>query len=139
MRIAIGGVSLKDKRGFFNMLKISKRTGFASVLEVIITAVIFSLAAFGVLSTVSMLRPHSREAYREVEAAYYAKNMMDYLRTQVEAEAWQANTGPLATGVTHSTVVGDYTIDWTLTDVNPAEYPAGFAPRKLSMNVSFPD
>lgn len=121
------------------MLKILKEKGFASVLEVIVTAVIFMLAAFGIMTTVSMLRPHTREVSREIEAAYHAKNMMDYLRGQVDAAAWEANTGPLATGVTHSNIIGDYTINWSLTAVNPADYPAGLAPRKLSLNAYYPD
>ncbi len=103
------------------------------------TAVIFMLAAFGIMSTVSMLRPHNLEVSREIEASYHAKNMMDYLRGQVDAVAWEANTGPLKHGVTHSNTIGDYTINWTLEEVNPMDYPAGLAPRKLSMNVYFPD
>lgn len=122
-----------------DMLKILKKKGFASVLEVIVTAVIFMLAAFGIMTTVSMLRPHTLEVSREIEASYYAKNMMDYLRGQVDATAWEANTGPLATGITRSNAIGDYTINWSLTEVNPADYPAGLAPRKLSMNVYYPD
>ena len=103
------------------------------------TSVIFMLAAFGIMTTVSMLRPHDLQAYREVEAAYHAKNMMDYLRGQVDATQWEANTGPLATGVTHSNIIGDYTINWSLEEVNPSAYPTGLAPRKLSMNVYYPD
>ena len=119
------------------MLKILKEKGFASVLEVIVTAVIFMLAAFGIMTTVSMLRPHDLESYRELEAAYHAKNMMDYLRGQVDAGTW--DTGPLATGVTHSNTIGDYTVNWSLTEVDPAAYPPGLAPRKLAMNVYYPD
>ena len=121
------------------MIHIVKEKAFASVLEVIVTAVIFMLAAFGIVTTVSMLRPHDLQVSREVEAAYHAKNMMDYLRGQVEATAWEANTGPLATGLVHSSVIGDYTINWSLEEVNPSAYPTGLAPRKLSMNVYYPD
>lgn len=121
------------------MLKILKEKGFASVLEVIVTSVIFMLAAFGIMTTVSMLRPHNLEVSREIEAAYHAKNMMDYLRGQVEAAAWEANTGPLSTIGTHTQTIGDYTINWSLSEVNPAAYPSGLAPRKLSMNVYYPD
>ena len=119
------------------MLKTLKKKGFASVLEVIVTAVIFMLAAFGIMTTVSMLRPHDLQVSREVEAAYHAKNMMDYLRGQVDAGTW--DTGPLATGVIHSNTIGDYTVNWSLTDVDPAAYPPGLAPRKLAMNVYYPD
>ena len=121
------------------MLKILKEKGFASVLEVIVTAVIFMIAAFGIMTTVSMLRPHNLEVSREIAASYHAKNMMDYLRGQVDATAWGANTGPLATGVAHSDAIGDYTINWSLAEVNPAAYPPGLAPRKLSMNIFYPD
>ncbi|MBI5415357.1 MAG: hypothetical protein HZA29_00930 [Candidatus Omnitrophica bacterium] len=97
------------------------------------------LAAFGILTTVSMLRPAGQESYREVTAAYQAKNMMDYLRDQVNAATWGNNTGPLATGVMRSQIIGDYTVNWYLIEVNPADYPAGLAPRKLMMNVYYPD
>lgn len=122
-----------------DMLKILKEKGFASVLEVIVAAVIFMLAAFGIMTTVSMLRPHNLEVSREIEASYHAKNIMDYLRGQVDAAAWEANTGPLATGVGHSNTIGDYTINWSLTEVDPSAYPPGLAPRKLSMNIYYPD
>ena len=121
------------------MFKILKEKGFASVLEVIVTAVIFMLAAFGMISSVWMLRPHNLEVSREVEASYHAKNMMDFLRAQVDATAWEANTGPLATGVVHTNTIGDYTVNWYLDEVNPTAYPAGLAPRKLWLNVYYPD
>ncbi|MBI5149668.1 MAG: hypothetical protein HZA28_02715 [Candidatus Omnitrophica bacterium] len=121
------------------MLRTLQKNGFASILEVIITSIIFMLAAFGILTTVSMLRPAGQESFREVEAAYQAKNMMDYLRDQIDAATWGDNTGPLATDVMHSQTIGDYTVNWYVTEVNPADYPAGLAPRKLSMNVYYPD
>lgn len=121
------------------MFKILRKNAFASVLEVIVTSVIFVLAAYGILTTIAMLRPHGSESYREVEAAYHAKNMMDYLHGQVNATTWAANTGPLATGTIHSVTSGDYTINWNLVDVSPADYPPGLAPRKLWMNVYYPD
>lgn len=122
------------------MLRTLRENGFASVLEVIVTAVIFTLAAFGIMTTLSMLRPHNLEVSREVEAAYLAKNMMDYLRGEVDATEWAVNTGPLATGVTHSNTIGDYTLNWTLDEVNPSAYPdPDLAPRKLTMNVYYPD
>ncbi len=121
------------------MLKTLKEKGFASILEVIVTAVIFMLAAFGIMTTVSMIRPHDLQVSREVEAAYHAKNMMDYLRGQVDAAAWTANTGDLATGTIHTKTIGDYTINWYLNQVNPSAYPTGLAPRKLSMNIYYPD
>lgn len=126
-------VAVKD------MLKILKQKGFASVLEVIVTAVIFMVAAFGIMTTVSMLRPHNLKVSREIEASYYAKNMMDYLRGQVDAIPWEANTGPLSIGIMHSNIIGDYTINWSLREVNPAAYEPGLAPRKLSMNIYYPD
>ena len=109
------------------------------MLEVIVTAVIFMIAAFGIMTTVSMLRPHNLEVSREIAASYHARNMMDYLRGQVDAAAWGANTGPLSTIGTHTQTIGDYTINWSLTAVNPLDYPVGLAPRKMSMNVYYPD
>ena len=71
------------------------------------------------MTTVSMFKAHTLEVSREIEASYHAKNMMDYLRGQVDATAWEANMGPLATGITRSNAIGDYTINWSLTEVDP--------------------
>jgi Tfp pilus assembly protein PilV len=119
------------------MLKGLKDKGFASIVEVIVTAVVFMIASFGILTTISMLRPHGMESYRKLEAAYHAKNMIDTLHLQVDAASWAANTGPLATGMVHTNTVGGYTINWML--VEPGGFPAGLAPRKMTMNVYFPD
>jgi len=60
-------------KGYAKMLKVLKQNGFASIVEVIVTAVVFTVAAFGILTTVSMLRPQGMESYRKLEAAYHAK------------------------------------------------------------------
>ena len=119
------------------MLKGLRNKAFASIVEVIVTAVVFMIAAFGILTTISMLRPHGMESYRKVEAAYQAKNMIDTLQTQIDAADWELNQGPLATGVVHTNTVGGYTINWML--VEPPGFPPGLAPRKMTMNVYFPD
>ncbi len=112
---------------------------FASVLEVIVTSIVFVIAAYGILTSIAMLRPHGSESYREVQAAYHAKNVMDYLRDQINAATWESNTGLLATGTRHTRTIGNYTINWYLTTVDPTTYPQGLGPRKLQMNVYYPD
>jgi len=119
------------------MLKVLRQQAFASIIEVIVTAVIFLIAAVGIMTTLSMLRPHGMESYKKLEAVYIAKNFIDTLRGEVQANSWIDNTGNLATGVLHSEVVGGYTINWIL--VEPPGFPAGMAPRQMFMNIQYPD
>ena len=66
-------------------LKKERMEGFASIVEVAVTAVIFILATAGILSTVSMLKPHGRESTKKIEAAYIGKGIIDQLRKEVHA------------------------------------------------------
>lgn len=112
------------------------KDGFASIIEVVITAVIFILATAGILSTISMLRPHGVESSRKIEAAYIGKGIIDDLRNEVHAtttppyEYWGPNLDPDAG--TYTQTQGDYTISYDVTQVNPNL-------RKLDMTITWPD
>lgn len=100
-----------------------KNEGFASLVEVIVTAIIFIIATAGILSTVSMLRPHGQESSNKVEAAYIGKGVLDDLRKEVNA----SNTGFFGSGLSTgahqgSEIIGGdgthYQVNYNVTDEN---------------------
>lgn len=124
------------------MLKsLNKKTGFASIVEVVVTAVIFAMAAIAIFSTIAMFRPSvqtsSASSGGKLGAAYLGKTVIEDLQGQLDPAEWAANTGPLSTGTVHTSTVGGYTVDYELTEV-PGDFPPGLAPRKLVMNVYYP-
>ena len=116
------------------MLKALKQDGFASFVEVVITAVIFMIAAFGIFSAISMLRPHGVESAKKLQAAYVALGVYSTLRGKVDADYWDNASGFLAVNVVHTNTFiniypsGNYQVNWILTDD-----PLGI--RRLEMNV----
>lgn len=118
------------------MLRIHKNQGFASMVEVIVTAIIFTIAAAGILTTVSMLKPHSAQSVRRLEAAYVGKSIIDELREQVDADTWNsAGVSDLETGVLFSDTIGIYNVIWWLEDVPGSNGGV----RQLFMNVTYPE
>lgn len=117
------------------MLKGLKNQGFASVVEVIVTSVIFILAAAGILTTISMLRPQGEESARKLQAAYIGKGIIDDLRSQIDARTWNDSGGNFAVGTpyTINSIDGVYNVTYFFEDV------PGLGLRKLTMNVDFPD
>ena len=65
------------------MLRIHKKNGFATIVEVIVTAVIFIVATVGILSTITMLRPQSETSNTRFEAAYAGKQMLHDLHRNI--------------------------------------------------------
>lgn len=113
------------------MLKVLRKSGFASIVEVIVTAIIFSLAAFGVLTSISMLQPHSGESSARLEAAYAGKKVIDDLRSHVMASTWDLSNSLLAVGVNQWQEVGDYNVIYWAEDVT------GLNVRKLRAIVAY--
>lgn len=121
------------------MPRVYDKKGFASILEVIVTSIIFLIAGYSVLNTISMLRPNSAESARKLEAAYIGKQIMEDLRKGVDAEFWSSG-GNLDVGVYNTTISGTYTtytVNYEIIEV--PGYPAGEGPRQLIMNITFPD
>src|SRR3990172_3710705 len=86
------------------MSKILNNNGFGSLIEVIITSVIFVIATFGIISTVSMLKPKESDSSKKLEAAYVAKGVLDELRGSVDAASWNTVGSPLyCNGISSST------------------------------------
>ena len=118
--------------------KKNREEGFASIVEVAVTAVIFILATAGILSTVSMLRPHGQQSSKKIEAAYIGKGIMDDLRREVNATttAGQEFFGPkLALGAYGPTVISGYTVNYTVAEANPGDPNL----LKLTMTITWPD
>ncbi|MBN1869624.1 MAG: hypothetical protein JW847_03490 [Candidatus Omnitrophica bacterium] len=102
-------------------------------MEVVVTSVIFIIATAGILSTVSMLRPHGQISSDKIEAAYIGKGIMGDLRTQVLATttAGEELFGPdLALGAHGPWTINGYTVTYTVTEPIPNV-------RKLEMDISW--
>ena len=113
------------------MLKILKKQGFASLIEVLVTTVIFALAAIGILSTVSMLRPKGMTSARDLKAAYIGKQVMEDLRKDVDAQTWNSTTSNLYWG-SHTQQINEYNVTYT---VSPTP---GSDVRQVTMNITYP-
>ena len=116
------------------MLKVLKQDGFASLIEVLVTAVIFVVASLGIFTTISMLRPHGVESAKRLEAAYVGKRLVEELRGKVDARVWDCSLSPIYPG-NHGTIVNglyaDYVLNWHI-----ADDPSGV--RSLTMNINYP-
>ncbi len=114
------------------MLKNLQKEGFASIVEVIVTAVIFVIASFGIFATISNMRMHGAESTVKLEATYVGKGIIDQLMRELTANVWHSPTSNLAVG-TYNRMEGNYMINYVISDVS------GLNLRKLVMNVTFPD
>ena len=76
------------------MKLVRKNAGF-SLVEVIIATVIFSIASVGLFSTFSSMREASARSERRLQAAYYAKQLLEDLRAKVDQSIWGAGANPV--------------------------------------------
>lgn len=100
--------------------------------EVIVTAVIFTIAAAGVFTVLATFRSQGTQSTRRLEAAYVGKSVIENLRSSVSAENWDDPASPLSLG-THQETVNNFEIIYTLTDI------PGLGVRRLTLNVTYPD
>ncbi|MBF0384672.1 MAG: hypothetical protein HQL27_02255 [Candidatus Omnitrophica bacterium] len=100
------------------MLKILKKSGFASLLEITIAAIIFVIAGIGIFTTIAMFRPQATGSTNRLKAAYIGKYMLDELRSGVDANTWNTPSSNLfwpTPGTKLRTITinsVDYTIEW---------------------------
>ena len=113
------------------MFKILKKDGFASFVEIVVTAVIFIVAGLGLFTSISMLRPQGADSAKKLEAAYIGKQVIDQLRAQVDARTWNSSLSNLAPNVMHSSVIDGYTVNYFLLDDN------SLGIRQLYLNVYY--
>ena len=110
-----------------------KNAGFASIVEIVVTAVIFTITAFGILATISTFRIKGGTSSRKLDAVYAAKNIIDQLRFEVNAAEWNLGSSRLAPGVHPTITSGIFTIDYFVTDLPGSEV------RRVDMNVTYPE
>lgn len=86
------------------------------MVEVVVSAIIFIIACYGILTTISVMRPHSVQSAQKLEAVYIAKQMLDDLRGQVDGRMWNNSISDLYPG-TYSRTINGYTVSWNVADV----------------------
>ena len=116
------------------MLRCLQKNGFASITEIIVTSVIFVLAAAGIMSTLAMLRPQGGGSRQKIVAAYLGKGILDDLRQDVDAATWNNPNSRLAPGTHNLGQINGYTVSYTITQL-----PAPENGRRLDMTVSWPN
>lgn len=123
------------------MLKVFKKEGFASMIEVIVTSIIFIITTAGILTTISTFNAQSGgNVSKRLEAVYVGKQVIDSFRSQVDAGTW--DSGNLELGI-HSTTVSGYIINYLVEGV-----PSGCGSlvnqlqciaKKMTMNIYYVD
>ena len=131
------------------MLRTLSQKAFASITEIIVTAVVFVVSAAGILTTIASIRPKGGDSVRRLEAMYFAKQQIEMIRGQVDARMWEPNPNDIGNSLiltdpatpyslNVASPKGNYLIEWQLspatgfTDVNGISYL-----RELDMNVTY--
>ena len=117
------------------MLKVLKEDG-QSMVEVIVTAIIFIIATVGIMSTLPVLTPKGKDVDKRITAAYIGKSVIESLRNSIDPTTWNDSTGPLATGIVHTIFKGsnnEYIVNYYLVDI------PGTNVRQIFMNIYYPD
>lgn len=112
----------------FKSLK-TKQDGF-SIIEVIISAIIFSIATVGLFTAISLTRHQATGSTDDVEGLFYARQKIDELSAMVSADQWQNTTSPIYPG-TYNETFGSVYLEWTITD-NPQ---SGGRDISMTMNI----
>ncbi len=97
------------------MLTISNQKG-ASLVEVTIAALIFSIAAAGLFATFTTQRRASDRAERRLQAAYYGRQIFDNFRAKVDQRNWGDLSSNLSVGTHTLPPSGPYTASYTVTE-----------------------
>ena len=113
------------------MLRLLKKDGFASIVEVVVASVIFVISAIGIFSSLAMLRPQGTASTKKLAALYAGKQVMDDLRGQVYGNMWTNPASPLYPSATISQTISSYTVSYYTVDV------PGLQLRKMMMNVQY--
>lgn len=75
-------------------IQTKKYQGF-SLVEVVVAAVIFIIAAMGIFGVFSMSQNLSTVSEKEIIAANYGRQLLEDLRANVDQRTWAAGTWPL--------------------------------------------
>jgi len=106
-----------------------------SLIEVLISAVLFSIAALGMFSTLSMMRVSSDVSDKRLGAAYFGRQCLEQLRAKVDQRAFSGAdyTNELSLGVHNCPVDpnGVYSATYTVTE------DATTKARKVNLSVTW--
>ena len=72
-------------------MKFKKTKKGVSLVEVVLSSLIFSITAVGMVSTLSSMRQSSNVSERELQAAYYGRQLLDELRGRVDQSTWDSS------------------------------------------------
>ena len=113
-----------------NMFKTLKKNKYGfSIVEVVIAAVIFSIATVGLFSAISMTRPKAVGSSDDIEGLFRARQKIDELSALVSADQWTNSSSLLAPGTYNATYNRVY-LEWTITN-NPVT-----GGRDISMTIN---
>lgn len=110
------------------MLRLHKEEGLVSMVEVIVTSIIFTLTFTAVYIALSSSHPKGTLSADKLNAAYTAKGFLDELRSSVRADTW--SSGNLAVG-TYNLSYNGYQIQYNVTDV------AGMPLRQVDLTITY--
>ena len=117
-----------------NKMHVQSKQGF-TLMEVVISVILFGLAMAGVFTSISQLRQPAVESTEEVTAAFLGKRVLDDLRTQVTAETWNGTTSLLYPGNTYT---NSFSINGkTYTTTYYVENDTSTSARKVTMNITW--
>lgn len=106
------------------------QSGFASIVEVIIAAIIFTVAAFGIFTSIASMRPEGADSSEKLEAALMAKGKLEEFRRSLSPDSW--NSGDLSIG-TRTVTEDGYTYTWTVSNGGAMD---GFV-RRVDLTISY--
>ena len=114
---------------------IKTQTG-TTLIEALLAGVVFILAVSGVFATMAAVRGPVTSKNNSVEAAIFGKQVLEDLRSKVDARDYNNNNGNLGIG-THTIVNGIYTALYNVTplDVNNPNTSG----RKVDVSVTWTD
>jgi len=75
--------------------RLRKQTGFTMV-EIMVSILIFSLSIAGLLSAISSLNRPAVESFEEVQATYIGKQILEQLKHGIDAATWNEEDATLA-------------------------------------------
>lgn len=105
-----------------------------TVTEVVISALIFSIAAAGMFATVSALRQPAAESADEVAAAFLGKRILDDLRAELDATTWDSGNFSVGTHPMAPVVIDGITFTPSYDVIAD---PAGTGARKVTLDITW--
>ena len=121
------------------MMKLMNNKGFASFVEVMVTSIIFVIASYGIFAAISGVNPSDNNSLARLEAAYIGKQVLEDLRTQVDARTWDdalANdlTPPTYGPINITGVHGTYTVS---ANISSDDYGYSEGLRRVELTVDY--